>query len=116
MNYRSVMIFTAPAVMLLFAAILSAEDYRITDRTTGKELYEDKCQICHGEKGGGDGLAAVSLSPRPANFTDPAFWKNDVNRKITEAVTKGKGAMPPVPLKPSRVDALIDYMTRAFKR
>ena len=50
----------------------------------GKTLYGQMCAICHGNKGKGDGLAGMSLKPRPANFkkdeiqaqTDGAiFWK-----------------------------------------
>jgi mono/diheme cytochrome c family protein len=50
----------------------------------GKVLYVKFCVVCHGNKGRGDGIAGVSLNPRPANHssqkvqgqTDGAiFWK-----------------------------------------
>jgi len=50
----------------------------------GKKLFNNMCAICHGKKGKGNGVAGVSLIPRPANFlaidvkkeTDGAiFWK-----------------------------------------
>lgn len=34
----------------------------------GKVLYGQMCAICHGDKGKGDGLAGMTLNPRPANF------------------------------------------------
>ncbi len=35
----------------------------------GKELYELRCSVCHGEQGAGDGVAADRLYPRPRDFT-----------------------------------------------
>jgi len=50
----------------------------------GKKLYKQMCAICHGDTGKGDGVAGMTLTPRPASFhserikkeTDGAiFWK-----------------------------------------
>ena len=55
-----------------------------TATEAGKKLYKKMCAICHGNSGKGDGLAGMSLSPRPSNFStekiqsqsDGAiFWK-----------------------------------------
>jgi DMSO reductase family type II enzyme heme b subunit len=35
----------------------------------GKDLYELRCSVCHGEQGAGDGIAADTLYPRPRDFT-----------------------------------------------
>ena len=35
----------------------------------GKELYDLRCSVCHGEQGAGDGIAADRLYPRPRDFT-----------------------------------------------
>ncbi|MCU7835881.1 MAG: c-type cytochrome [gamma proteobacterium symbiont of Taylorina sp.] len=35
----------------------------------GKELYDLRCSVCHGEEGAGDGVAADTLYPRPRDFT-----------------------------------------------
>jgi mono/diheme cytochrome c family protein len=53
-------------------------------RDAGKKLYLKYCSQCHGEKGDGDGYAAVHLRPRPRNFTTGKF-------KIR---TTGSGALP----------------------
>jgi DMSO reductase family type II enzyme heme b subunit len=37
--------------------------------TGGKELYAEKCALCHGDSGKGDGPAAELLDPRPRDFT-----------------------------------------------
>ncbi len=50
----------------------------------GKKLYNQLCNICHGDKGKGDGMAGAALTPKPANFTSDKvqsqsdgaiFWK-----------------------------------------
>lgn len=50
----------------------------------GKVLYIKNCAPCHGNKGKGDGIAAVNLKPKPADHTSAAvqgesdgalFWK-----------------------------------------
>lgn len=38
------------------------------DLARGEALYRQNCQSCHGPAGGGDGPAAASLHPKPANF------------------------------------------------
>jgi len=35
----------------------------------GKELYDLRCSVCHGDEGAGDGVAADRLYPRPRDFT-----------------------------------------------
>lgn len=34
----------------------------------GRALYQQNCAICHGQKGLGDGPAALTLNPRPFNL------------------------------------------------
>jgi mono/diheme cytochrome c family protein len=55
----------------------------------GKVLFNQLCAICHGNKGKGDGIAGVSLQPRPSNLrkektqkqSDGAiFWKLNTGR------------------------------------
>jgi mono/diheme cytochrome c family protein len=81
----------------------------------GKKLYSDKCQICHGVNGKGDGPAASALSPKPANFTDSKFWQGDVDKKITDTIENGHGMMPAFDLKPAQIKDIIDYLAHAFK-
>ena len=82
----------------------------------GKDLYANNCRICHGIKGDGKGQAAISLNPRPTDFTKPGFWKIDTEKKITDSIMKGRGIMQPVALKPDEIKAIIEYMTHAFKK
>jgi mono/diheme cytochrome c family protein len=82
----------------------------------GKSLYEAKCQICHGANGKGDGPAAAAMNPKPADFTNPAFWKNDADKKIKQTVTSGKGMMPAFNLDDEEIKAVADYLAHTFKK
>ncbi len=42
-------------------------------KQTGKELYAQRCQVCHGEQGAGDGPAAEFMYPKPRDFTLALF-------------------------------------------
>lgn len=82
----------------------------------GKKIYEDKCEPCHGEKGDGKGAMCANFHPGPGNFSDPKFWQGDVNKKISDSVTKGKNQMIPMDLKPGEIKAVTEYITKSFKK
>jgi len=39
----------------------------------GKDLYQQRCEVCHGEQGAGDGPAADFMYPKPRDFTLALF-------------------------------------------
>jgi len=80
----------------------------------GKVLYGDKCQLCHGLKGNSKGPAAASFTPKPSDFTNPKFWRENNEKRIAETIRKGQGPMPAFDLKPDEIQAIIDYMSHAF--
>jgi len=81
----------------------------------GPEVYNDKCAICHGQDGKGNGPAAGSFNPGPADFTSRAFWQKTSNARITDTIDNGHGPMPSIDLSPSQIKAVIDYMSQTFK-
>ncbi len=56
----------------------------------GAEIYNSTCASCHGDRGQGDGPAALGLDPPPANLTDRAALADatplDFYRRITIGV------------------------------
>lgn len=42
----------------------------LPDLSRGADLYRDNCSSCHGAEGRGNGPAALTLNPKPVNFTD----------------------------------------------
>ena len=58
----------------------------------GKKLYASMCAICHGNKGKGDGVAGMTLNPRPANFTKPVV-QDQTDGEIYWKITNGRAPM-----------------------
>jgi mono/diheme cytochrome c family protein len=85
------------------------------DEDKGKTLYTNKCEICHGAKGDGNGPAASSFSPKPKDFNDPKFWQDNPDKKITDAIENGFGAMPAFELNSDQIKEIIDYMSLTFR-
>jgi mono/diheme cytochrome c family protein len=81
----------------------------------GQSVYQDKCAMCHGQDGKGNGPAAAAFNPAPADFTNPGFWQGNVRQKITATIENGHGPMPAIELSSSQIKAVIDYMSRTFK-
>jgi len=101
--------------LLLVATFWPAQNEAADEYTQGKKLYNDKCLICHGAKGDGNGPAGSALSPKPANFTDSKFWQGDVDKKIKDTVVNGHGVMPAFDLKSAEIKDIIDYLSHTFK-
>jgi mono/diheme cytochrome c family protein len=57
-----------------------------------KTLYTTMCAPCHGEKGKGDGAAAVALNPKPADHTSQAI-QSESDGSLYWKLTNGRGAM-----------------------
>lgn len=103
---------------VVFAVVLSSVHTVCgSDYGEGKALYEEKCMICHGQNGKGDGPAAAALSPPPKDFSRAEFWKQkDVEQLITNRVKNGKGAMPAFSLSDDEINTIIDYMSHTFNK
>jgi caa(3)-type oxidase subunit IV len=55
--------------------------------------FASTCTTCHGVAGGGDGPAAAALNPKPANFSDPAFWSSRGDAELIKAILEGGAAV-----------------------
>ncbi len=60
----------------------------------GKKIYEATCWTCHGLEGKGDGPAAATLNPKPADHTSPVF-QQQTDGAIFWKITTGRGQMAP---------------------
>jgi mono/diheme cytochrome c family protein len=58
------------------------------------ELYEQKCVLCHGETGRGEGPVAQSLPQSPADFTDTRKMKEVTDGELFWKMSTGRGSMP----------------------
>jgi mono/diheme cytochrome c family protein len=60
--------------------------------TAGKKIYGTYCNVCHGDKGKGDGIAATGLNPRPADHSAAKFQKQS-DGAIYWKLTTGRAPM-----------------------
>jgi mono/diheme cytochrome c family protein len=103
-----ILALTTVLSVLLVAAPVCALD--------GAALFQQKCAMCHGADGKGDGPAAAALNPRPKDFANPEFWKPTMtDQKIAETIRKGHSDMPPMDQNPADIEALVRYLTTTFK-
>ena len=74
-----------------------------TPEDEARQIFGSRCTPCHGASGGGDGVAAVALNPRPRNFHDGAWQTSVTDAQIETAIRQGgaavgkSAAMPPNP-------------------
>ena len=94
------------------------------DRAEAREVYESSCVTCHGPNGGGDGLGAMGLPTKPANFTDPAWQARVGDDEIARAIVGGGAVVRRSPLMPANpglaskpgVVAALREMIRGFAK
>ena len=60
----------------------------------GNKVYAERCALCHGAEGKGDGTAAAGLDPKPRNHTDGAYMKTRTDEDLLNVIRNGKGGMP----------------------
>jgi mono/diheme cytochrome c family protein len=85
------------------------------DNERGRTIFNGKCALCHGTDGRGNGPAAATLSPSPADFNAAGFWEKMNDARITEVIENGHGSMPAFTLSPGDIRAVINYMKEAFR-
>ena len=64
------------------------------DGDLGSRVYVQRCVLCHGPGGKGDGPAAAGLDPKPRNHTDGSYMNARTDDELLQVIRNGKGAMP----------------------
>jgi mono/diheme cytochrome c family protein len=59
-----------------------------------KQIYGDKCDNCHGDKGKGDGSDAMMYDPAPSDLTDGAKIGKLTDGEIFYQISEGRKPMP----------------------
>ena len=60
----------------------------------GEKVFKQRCVLCHGPDGHGNGTAAAALKPHPRNFHDAAYMKSRTDEQLLLTIHNGKGPMP----------------------
>jgi len=101
---------------LALALVLFASPAALAD---GATTYATMCASCHGATGAGDGVAAAALTPKPANFTDAAFWTSRDDAQVKKAIKEGGAAVGKSPLMApfgaALTDAQLDELVALLK-
>jgi mono/diheme cytochrome c family protein len=90
-----------------------------TSIKNGKTLYQSYCASCHGKNGKGDGPAATSLHPKPADYTSASI-QAEADGALFYKISEGhpNTAMPPFKavLHPEQRWAIINYIRTLAKK
>lgn len=73
----------------------TAADSDEVSLAVGKAVYMQRCAMCHGESGKGDGPAGQALDPKPRDHTNGEYMNKLTDEQIKTQIMEGKGAMPP---------------------
>jgi len=60
----------------------------------GTRVFAQRCALCHGPDGHGDGPGSKALNPKPRNFHDAAYMSTRTDAQLLQVIHQGKGAMP----------------------
>jgi mono/diheme cytochrome c family protein len=60
---------SAALVALFFIPVHAAHAQQADAIESGEQQFEDKCAVCHGATGTGDGVLAGGMNPKPADLT-----------------------------------------------
>jgi hypothetical protein len=93
------------------------EKYSYPERR-GKALYEQYCSNCHGVEGGGEGLNAFALDPRPRRLADSVFVSVMHDSVLSRSIViggRGIGRSVLMPayahtLKDEEISFIVDYI------
>ncbi len=85
---------TTPAPATETPAPPAGGDVAAAGDAQGAAIYAQRCVLCHGAGGHGDGPASASLNPKPRNHTDGSYMNARTDAELLEVLHNGKGAMP----------------------
>ena len=95
---------------LLALVLLSAVFVSPVIGQEGKQIYNNRCALCHGAEGDGKGVI-MQTAPFGAEF-----WKANDEAAIAKVIVEGKGKMPAIPLFPEETKAVAEYMKSTMKK
>jgi cytochrome c551/c552 len=74
------------------------------DLTAAQALFNERCVVCHGSDGRGNGPASGALNPKPRNYTDTAWQGSVSDDQLRKTIKLGGAAVGKSPLMPASPD------------
>jgi len=68
------------------------------------EIYVNRCTVCHGETGKGDGAGSAALDPKPRDFTSPDWQSSVTDDHLTKIIVYGGAGVGKAPTMPANPD------------
>lgn len=85
----------AASVEPLWEAVQAAEPHSEL-LLIGARVFDERCAVCHGDSGQGDGTLADVLGIRPRNYHQDRFlWGTSPSQIVTTVASGRSGVMPP---------------------
>lgn len=75
-----------------------------TPEDEARNIFRDRCAVCHGASGAGDGPAGAALNPRPRSFADAAWQTATTDEAIERIIREGGAAVGKSVAMPSNAD------------
>jgi mono/diheme cytochrome c family protein len=91
-------------VLILAAPARGADQISPAAEKEAQDIFKNRCTICHGASGKGDGPAGAALNPKPRNWTDAAWQKATPDEEIDKAILGGGQAVGKSVLMPANPD------------
>ena len=68
------------------------------------EIYKNRCTVCHGAGGKGDGDGSAALDPKPRDFTSAEWQKEVTDEHLQKIIVYGGAAVGKAPTMPANPD------------
>ena len=92
----------------------------ISEVPLGKNIYHDRCEVCHGIQGDGKTFAANALFPPPKNFTAETTKKDLTREQMIRSVTRGRPGTAMMPwesvLSKLEIHSVVDYIRHVLMK
>jgi mono/diheme cytochrome c family protein len=69
-----------------------------------QEIYTNRCTVCHGATGKGDGDGSAALDPKPRDFTSADWQKEVTDEHLNKIIVYGGAAVGKAPTMPANPD------------
>jgi hypothetical protein len=73
-------------------------------RAQARAIWQDRCTLCHGAAGHGDGINARNLLVPPRTLSDPAWQAKVDDDHLAKVILEGGAAVGLDPAKPPNLD------------
>ncbi|MGC6509054.1 MAG: c-type cytochrome [Myxococcota bacterium] len=102
---------------IIFGLMTGQDLQEVTDKSALEEraitIYAERCSICHGELGAGDGPTAMAMNPKPTDFTQASYWSNRTDSYVIQQIKYGAPEvfMPAFPKIPEKqLEGLLELL------